>query len=354
MITSQRTYFESPGARFLLALVGFSTVIAGCGTTQPFVPAVPQAVGKGEFRMSIGYPTCSFQPFSVQWGAWAFVGNRDAVGMTWAGVLFPSTVSYVHYAGDRANLQFHYNDLSGVTLNPAWEFDVGVSSGTWDRYDAARIGIGYFDTPLLSRMLGARMNHRTFVPIFGYQGRSGALAFEADLMFGLSTFYVHSTREQYLTRDIDTSGLAGLPFHPRIIPHGRVKSITEISSRNVIAPGWQITLDSAHTITIASRDPYADCIACGEKQSRFAAYPASPDHRVYWVWGSRNEEPYVHDNGYPVLMELNMKRILAEYQGGRDIVLKEDDDLLERKLADVNPGWNDIFFSVGRVSGIKK
>ncbi|HTR98178.1 MAG TPA: hypothetical protein VML00_00430, partial [Bacteroidota bacterium] len=287
----------------IVQMVFLPLLMGGCGTTQPFVPAVPQATGKGEIRVSVGYSTGSIQPFSLQWGAWAFVGERDALGMTWAGVLIPSTVSYVHYAGEKTNLQFHYNDISGVTLNPAWEFDVGFSSGTWDRYDAGKIGVGYFDTPLLSRMLGAGMPEHAFVPIVGYQGRSAHLVFEADLLFGLSSFYVRNFRRAAAGRGGDSTGLAGRPFLPRTIPRSRVKSFEEIPAGG-FATGWQITLDSANAITIASRDPYADCIACGQKQSNLAAYPASPDHRVYWVWGSRNEGPYAGDYGYPVLMEL--------------------------------------------------
>ena len=340
-------------ARVSAAVVLPAILIVGCGTTQPFVPAVPQATGKGEIRVSIGYSSGRIQPFSVQWGAWAFVGDRDALGMTWAGVLFPSTVSYVHYAGERTNLQFHYNNISGVTLNPAWEFDVGFSSGTWDRYDAGKIGFGYFATPLLAQMLGTHLTQHAIVPIVGYQGRSGHFAIEADLIFGLSQFYVRRFREQAAVREVDTTGLAGRPFLPRAIPHAIVKSINEMKT-GMFSPGWQIVLDSANEITIASRDPYADCMACGEKQSNLAAYAASPDHRVYWVWGSRNDGPSYHEYGYPVLMELNMKRILQEYQEGGDLVLKEDDDLLERKLNAVNPGWNDIFFSIGSVSAIKK
>ncbi len=51
-------------------------------------------------------------------------------------------------------------------------------------------------------------------------------------------------------------------------------------------------------------------------------------------------------------MELNMKSILAGYYAGGDLMIKEDDDLLERKLDNVHSGWDDIFFSVARVTQI--
>jgi len=333
-------------------LFGLSMIIAGCGTTQPFAPAIPLPTGKGEFRVSIGYSTGRFNPLSLQWGAWGFVGGKDALGMTWAGGIFPSAVSYVHYSSDRANLQLHCNDLLGVTFNPAWEFDIGLSQGSWNRFNAAKLGIGFYDTPLLDRLRGMHVKNHAFVPILGYQFRSGEFAAETEVIYGLSTYFVHYYAEQYLTRDADTSEFSGHPFLPRTIQHERVKSIREIPSGHY-APGWYVQLLSNEGIVIASRDPHPDCYECDARQSGLSAYPASPDHRIYWLWQTENERGWYSEMAYPAPMELNMKRILAAFDAGGDLVLREDEDVLKRKLDNVHSGWDDIFFSVARVSQIQ-
>lgn len=331
------------------SLLVFCFIAAGCGTTQPFVPGVPLEKGEGEIRVSIGYATSNFSPFSLQIGGYAFIGNNNAVGFTLAGLLAPSTISFVHYSKQNLNFQLHYNNLFGVTFNPTIEMDVGYSSGSWDKYNAAKIGLGYYDAPLAHRLLGNRVSVHALVPTFGYQFRNKEFEFEANLIYGLSNYFVRYYNQDSLQHRPDSTRLSINNFRPQRVSRNSITSIKEIPDGKFM-PGWFVFLNSDQTIVIASRDPYPDCLFCGIEKARRGAYLASPNHRVYWLWKSRTGEEIFSYVAAPFLMQLDMPKILDRYNSGASLDLEEDNDLLDRTLSRIHSGFEDIFFSISRVS----
>ncbi len=334
--------------RILAIISAYSFFVSGCGTTQHLVPPMPLPKGQFEGRICIGYTTSGFGQFSAYMTGYAGIDNYNTLGFTLSGFIFPSSLSYIRYwpsASGSSTLQLHYNDLMGSTFNPTMELDYGFSASSAGNFHSGTVGFGFYTTPLLRYLLGQKVWQTDFVPIFGYQLRTGSMALEADMIYGQSKYFVRYYKASmgYLA---DTNRTEDGRAHPITIAHSSVTRIIEIDPREIIAPGWIIEIDTIQSLVIASRDPYVDCMVCGWRTHQLSAYPASKMHKVYWVWKSQRGQEYSPQILSPMTMELNMDQVLRNYENGGDITLLTDADIVEQTLENVSSGLDDISFSI--------
>ncbi|MEJ2105647.1 MAG: hypothetical protein P8X47_13895, partial [Ignavibacteriaceae bacterium] len=124
-----------------------------------------------------------------------------------------------------------------------------------------------------------------------------------------------------------------------IFPHAQIDTIINADNE------YEVIVRSGDTLIIANRDPYVDCAVCGIYKNLRSAYPASENHRVYWIYWKRYQE----NEDKPLMLELNMPKILANFEKGKALKLTEEPNLAEQTLKSHNLFFQDFFFSIGRV-----
>ncbi len=328
---------------FLIAIYSFF----GCSATQHFVPN--RLLGKGgtEFSATVGISTSNFSRVSIQGNFFWGVSDRDAIGTTLNWGVLPGSITYVRYWNiDRlsGNAQFHLNDILGANYNPTVEADLAFTKFNNPIEHSLKFGIGYYATPLMFLLAGNRVTGSEIVPIIGYNFQNSSFQFEISMIYGLSDYFIRYYKNGYRVysedNDSDSNAKTQPPKH-----HYQHEEVGEIiqDGINYFKASWKIALVSGDTLLLTERDPYVDCIACYTESKNRSAYTASEFHRVLWLY-SKN---YLIASQSPVLLELDMKKIIRDYNNGEALLLAEETDLTLRTLRRVRSGFEDVFFSAG-------
>jgi hypothetical protein len=316
-------------------------VFYGC-TTQNFVPPRPLNKGENELRVSFNFSLNNFSWYSVQFSAFHGITENDVIGTSFTNFPIPNQVSYAHYWQNKntsQNIQIHLNDLIASNFNPSLELDLGFSNYSGNAYNSFKIGIGYYDTPLLLRLVGNSIAKHKVVPIFGYRFQHKLFSADLQMIRGMTGYFIRYYKadyRKYAHRDEVESQRADNNY---IFSNSKIDTIIRTGNQ------YQIVMQSNDTLLIAERNPYTDCIGCGIEKDFHSAYPASEHHRVYWIYWKDHWEK----EDRPLMLELNMKKILEDFEKGMPLQLTEEQNLSEETLKRHNLFFQDFFFSVGRV-----
>lgn len=317
-------------------------------TAQNFVPIRPLQKGENEIRWSLNYSLNKFDFGSIQLSAFHGISNSDVVGASFTGFIIPCSFSYAHYwlgPTNVLNVQFHLNDILSTNYNPSYEFDFGFSTISEKTFNSFKAGVGYYDTPLLRKLFGQSIVEGKFVPIFGYSFQHNEFNIDFQLIYGMTNYFVKYYKERlYLnSQDIDSASFATKETEQEFL-HNDIKAIIQDNEL------YKVAFNSGDTLLIANQDPYADCYVCGAQQRTYQAYLASDDNSVYWIYWKN----HVERNKSPIMLELNMKKILHDFNLGDNLKLFEESDITLKTITRNNSFFNDLFFSIGNTNRYNK
>lgn len=326
----------------------FMAAFQGCTTLQHMVPGRPLKKNEVECRLSLGVATNHFNLFSLQFAAFTGLTDNDALGFTFANPLVPSSVSYVRYwgKGDYSwNYQFHINNLWGSDYNPEYETDVAFSRLNRNSFHSIKIGVGLYTPLSIPYFLGEHFSQTAFVPIVSYQFRNPAIRLEAEAMPGMSEYFVKRYKSpDYLYSDADSINELDYTRNTRrIYDHDEVKEISQVGEDYDTAV-WIVTLSSGDTLRLDNYAPHSSNIDYFNEKREFEAYKASGDNRILWLYAENKFHPI---KLLPVLIEVNMKKVIADFNSGKDLYLLSDKDLIKNTLKNINPVTENLFFSIG-------
>lgn len=311
--------------------------IAGCGTVQTCVPGRPLPAGDTEGRIGASFSTSRFSRVAVQGGVYRGLSDQDVLGLSFNSSLAPSRLTYARYFRSRddghwnGNLQAHLGSLLGRELNPVYEIDVAVSHLQSGTDQSLKAGLGFYAPSLPGLLAGRHSRERHVAPVLGYQVRARSIVAEAELTYDMSAHQVGVVLE-------DEAAATAAADRGLTIPRDEVVAIDQLGEEYGSA-AWIVRLANGETLTVAGRDPYADCLACAFRARQRRAYLPSADYRALWVYGSERTGAE--------LLTLNMRGILAEFALAGDLRLVEDSDLIARTRERVRSGVDDLGLFIG-------
>ncbi|MGE5432960.1 MAG: hypothetical protein ACM3QX_17905 [Syntrophomonadaceae bacterium] len=334
--------------RKLYLLILLTVVFQGCSTVQHMVPGRPLKRNEVEGRVSFFISTNSFNTMSLQAGAFWGLSDNDAIGCTFNKFpILPSSLSYVRYwqsGSSYWNYQFHINSILPGDFNPPFETDLALSKINASSVHSFKLGLGAYPTLIMSYLSGQHEEYNAFVPVISYSFQNPTIHLEAEAIPGMARYFVHKYKSQpYLYSD-SIKKTEFYRYMKRIYKHEEIREISQIGDDYSTAT-WRILLADGYTLVLDNRDPYADCFGCDEEKRKLDAYKESEGSRVLWVYLDDNK--WFEKRMAPTLIEINMKKVLEEFNKGKDLVLISDKDLLERSLKNINPIADDLFFSIG-------
>lgn len=313
----------------------------GC-MTQNFVPPRPLQKGENELRISFNYSMNKFDWHSIQFSAFHGITDNDVIGTSLNNFIIPNHISYAHFwehKNSSQNIQFHLNDLLASNFNPSLELDVGFSHYSGDIYNTFKLGIGYYGTPLLFWATRNNVIQHKIAPIFGYRFQTGEFSADVQLIHGMTSYFIRYYKDDFRRhsrKSVDENhGLSS----------GYTFAYDEIDTILIKDDRYGIITHSSDTLVISKYSPFGDCIKCGLAKDFHSAYPASENHKVYWVYWKN----HWLSGERPQMLELDMSRLLENFADGKPLELIEDDNLSEKTLLKHNLFFQDLFFSVGRV-----
>jgi hypothetical protein len=343
--------------RRLLASLFFALIIAiGCAPTQPFVPAFPMEKGRGEIRFSVGYSTCKTFPLSFQMGGWLFVTDRDAIGASATTFLifpWPAVMSYAHYwptSNDWMNAQIHKTILP--CQNPLIEGDIGYARGSWNWDASSRLGLGVYKTRVGDSSQAGWRSKLTVMPIVGLQYRNEYFEAEEDMIYGYSKRAARYSVPWRPPAGRDSIG----EFARGVIPRSSIVKIEAWSGEHGDS-GWNVLLDSGKTIVISNFFPRAVCgtpLILSWVDNPFDGMYRAPEHEYWWISEITQRTVNPQWPKWSYRYQLDMKKVMEDYNAGGDLRLTEDSDLVEQTLKTVRSGFDDIFFQIGGLYYDKK
>ncbi len=317
-------------------------------TTQNFVPPRPLLKGENELRVSLNLSGNNFSTYSIQFSMFHGLTDQDVIGTSLNNFVYflPSHISMAHYWDQNNsfyNMQFHMNDLFATNYNPSIEFDLGYSNFYSSTYNTVKIGVGYYGTPLLYKMIDVSVTKHKFVSILGYRVQHKMLYADVQLIKGMTDYFIRYYKDNYKKRPTVSEKYQkysdNIKYTQQEFEHNNVEQI--FSDLNE----YKIALKNGDTLLVTQRPPYSDWIGGGFKFLSLSAYNASQNHRMYWIyWQNRYEKDET-----PIMLELNMSKIIANYKNGGDLLLIEDQSLSEKTIQYNKCLWNDLIFSIGRV-----
>ena len=122
-------------------------LLAGCGTTQHFVPPMPIPPGTAAGTIGVSWSSSRFIPLGLQGNFYLGVAGGNMLGVGFNNFVLPSSFTYVHYERisdlSYANVQLH-GTLLGI--DPRYELDLGYATRWGETTHAFKLGIGYLST----------------------------------------------------------------------------------------------------------------------------------------------------------------------------------------------------------------
>ena len=275
----------SSGHRPLAALLAAAlSALLGCGsTTHTVLPPAPPGAGNGAVTIGLHWSPGRLSAPSFQMGLYAGVGGRGAVGGTITNVLLPSSLSGAVYAPSGegwVSARAHVQNLLGEQTGPTYEVEAAYAPASGDI--TVRGGVGLVATPLFVQAVRR-----------GVDGAPPAapvrpvLTLGADLRGGgaLASVEAHLGLNRALARNV----VAGQRHRLRSLSEalgGLVLTADDVASVDTGDGPFAlatVSLRDGRTLTVAARDPYPDCFACGAALRRNGAYPAAPEARPVWI-----------------------------------------------------------------------
>ena len=298
--------------------------------------------GENELRISLNFTLNKFSWHSLQFSAFHGITKNDVIGTSLNNFFIPNQISYAHYwqaQNNSQNIQLHFNDLIASNFNPSLELDLGFSYYSGDIYNNFKVGVGYYGTPILLSLFGNSIIKHKIVPIFGYRFQHKLFSADVQLIPGMTNYFIRYYKDDY-RKYVGQKAAEIITRNDRyVFSHSEVDTIIKVNKE------YKIRFQSGDTLFIAERDPYADCITCGIDQRLHSEYLASESHNVYWIYW----KDYRRKNQKPLMLELNMERIIENFMKGGDLELTEDENLTEETINRKNLYFHDFFFSIGRV-----
>lgn len=321
-----------------LLIILVSIVLVSC-TAQTFIPIRPLNSGENEIRFSFNYSLNKFDLGSFQLSAFHGISDKDVIGTSFANFLIPNNFSYAHYWGNKnsfSNVQFHLNDIFSLGYNPPYELDFGYSIINNKSMNSFKIGLGYYNLSPLEIAFGKSLSKTNISPIIGYRFQQNQFSIDAQFIYGMTDYFIDyyknvGTNFSYITNNFKDRNL------PQKLLRSEVKNIFEKEGE------YSIVLENQDTLLLVNRDPYADCFKCDTEKRSKEAYLSSDEHKVYWMYYSE----WFNQTSYPTLIELNMKKILNDFNSGKDLNLVEDKNLTKMTQLKNSSILHDIFFSIG-------
>lgn len=307
----------------------------GC-TAQNFVPVRPLQKGENEVRWSINYSLNDFDFGTYQFAAYHGISDKDVLGLSIVGVL-PGSVSYAHYWQKNNyyhNIQVHLNDIFSTGYNPDYEIDYAVTFFNNRTFNSFKMGFGLYTTSILEACFRSYVSKAEIVPVLGYRFQHNELSVDAQLMYGMTEYFINYYEKGYRKFNRDTT-LYKVKSVVTSYPHDEIKGINKLNGEYFIA------LRSNDTLVVSTEDPFSDGLNSLQKFRVNTAYTAE-NHKLYWIYSGREIFP-------DLMLELDMEKVIAKYENGGSLDFIEDADLAEQKIKFNYRIWEDLFFSAGRV-----
>lgn len=305
----------------------------GCAPVQTCVPGQPLLAGDYEGRIGVSFTTSNIANYAVQGGVYWGLSDQDVLGLTFNSWALPSRVSYARYfyALDHGhwngNIQAHLGSLLGGELNPVLELDAAVSYSDGNVGHVAKVGMGYFGPAWFELIAKRTTLEGQVAPILGYQVHSKSVLAEVELIYGMS---LHQVDNHLKYNKWDKGGL--------VVRHEDIKQIEQVG-KDYSEAVWEVRLVNGDMITIAGRDPYADCFPCAHGERWLSAYLPSTDYRSLWIYLNRSEGLQ--------LLPLNMHDVLSRFENGENLNLVPDSSIKSMILETARSGNEDIGVFVG-------
>ncbi len=317
-------------------------------TTQNFIPHKPLHRGDNEISVGFNYSFNKMSFNSIQLSVFYGIDDRNVIGTSFNNFILPNNISYGHYwSGNNLShsLQLHLNDILGSNFNPAYEFDYGSSYHYAEYSHSIKLGIGCFDLSLWYKAHGLKLAKSKIIPVIGYRFRNNSFYGDFQLLHGMNEYYIHYYKDDYLIRPRNQVSEYIIKEIGTSYKHSDIDTVIVEDEK------YKFAFINGNTLIVDIRDPYPDCIGCGVVQNTHSAYPASGDHKVYWIyWKNQQERGSRYNNKYsPLMLELNMGQIIDNFNRGADLILKEDDDLADKSFLRAKSLWNNLIISTGYI-----
>lgn len=312
--------------------------------TQNFIPPRPLEKGDHELRVGFNYSFNKMSFNSIQLSFFYGIDTKNVIGTSFNNFIIPNNISYGHYWNDHKsshNIQIHINDLISSSFNPNYELDYGYSYNSLDFSHLFKLGVGYFSTPLLHKIAGNYYSKNEFIPIAGYRISTDIYYFDFQYLHGMTKFFIDYYKNDLLIRPaiVKSEESGTLEYVELQYSHSSIDTI--ICSKNK----YMFVFDIGDTLILDDEDPYADCIGCGVEQNLHAAYPASENHKIYWLYW--HQQSTLNSNKAARMIELDMDKVLSEYYLGNDLSFVEDDSLALKSYLKSKTFLNDLIISIG-------
>ena len=303
-------------------------LLAGCGTTQHFVPPMPIPPGTAAGTIGVSWSSSRFIPLGLQGNFYLGVAGGNMLGVGFNNFVLPSSFTYVHYERisdlSYANVQLH-GTLLGI--DPRYELDLGYAMRWGETTHAFKLGIGYLSTLQPGVEGFQRPGYFGLVPVAGYDARYGGVGLAAQFRPGTTAYIIGAL----------LSGLDGRADTAIVIAKDSVVAIERADGWGSTSPwdipSWKISLRDSTFLYVTPREDHFQEWLASSRLHELNVHCASPSYRFYRV--VRTSVPYAPTDYIASpgpIMQLDMDAIVGRYERTGLLEIREEPGTLERGL----------------------